>query len=427
MNQQTPIFLVLEPSNHMGRVIKAAKTKGYHVIAFHKGPISALPPYGDDFALIDQRILVPSWFDLPALLKQVDDAVGSRKIVGTYAGMEFTLELDARIRQKAGLPHNAPELIADLLNKKTVRERLKTAGLTVIKFYGREEVDQWTDWPEGFKAFFKPVYGGGSSLVEFCDNYAALDNARQMWRNKDDTKNPGPFQAYMKQGGDEYIVEEEIQGELLSVEGFSLDGKYHLLGITGRKRLADDLAIEMAGLFPHDVPFAAELVEKVRQIHQSLGIQYGPTHTEMIIDHKGGAELVEVNLRFPGADILLMMNACFDTKVENIILDFACGHKVDLSPVAKVSAYGALRYILPYVGMQTVGEFEFGDEVLFSRVKFPTGTEIPQKRTQGRHVAGIIVTGKDTADVEENMTRAIRQIKVDGKPFIFDINNILEP
>jgi biotin carboxylase len=423
MAAEDDVFVMFEPANHMGRVVCAAKRAGTHVVALHYYPFTTLPPYSDDFAQIDEHVQVDGFDDHAARIQDVERLSRGKRIVGTYAGQEYTLELESKVRARAGLPHNPPELVGAVLDKLAVRKRLTEAGLSKVRFWGREEVERWTEWPAGLVAFFKPVNGGGSCLVKRCTSLDDLRRCQDAWHQKEAIAAYPPFKAYVERS-DAYMVEEEVPGRLCSLEGFVYDGQYHPIGATGRRVLRRDPAVEMGAVFPEELPDWTAAVEHVRRVHELLGLRHGPTHTEFMLLPDGGIELIELNARFVGADVLICMNVAFDAQVEDHLFALSCGRNVERSVFEQPRRFAQLQYLLPPLHLDRFESIEFGEGTLFQRTMKKPGDEIRSKLNQVDWIAGLVVAGQTRAESEIALRQAVEAVRINGSPIASDENNV---
>jgi hypothetical protein len=88
-------FVVLEPVNHLYKVIEAAQRMGKHVLVVHSMDLGASGAYRAGFEAIDQTLRIPAWDDEPAVLRLIEEALTGRRLVGTYAGIESSLPVEA--------------------------------------------------------------------------------------------------------------------------------------------------------------------------------------------------------------------------------------------------------------------------------------------------------------------------------------------
>lgn len=419
------LFLVFEPINHAYKVVEAAARRGYDVVAFHSRPLPTEGPYARGAAALSARHAVASWSHEAGLFERVVRECAGRRVVGTYAPHEVTLEFEARVQEHFGLPTKGSARIASLLDKVTVRRTLSEQGLTRLAWLGRAEVDALTAWPvPGRALFFKPIRGAGSAYVTRCRTLDEVRAAIAFW----DAAGLGCrdlLREHLDAGGG-FFLEEEAPGELLSVEGYSIRGAYHVLGVTSRTVLERDVAVEMGATFPYRHPRHEEIVDKVRRIHRALGIPHGPTHTEVVVPAEGEIELVELNLRFVGADVLLLMNEALGVDVADALVALAVGERPALAAADAPRQYACLQYLLAPSGLRRLESIEYPPGgVLVHRQMKPLGAELRSTDFQIDQIAGFIVSDATYAAALERAMDVRRAVRVNGRPLGDDPNNVV--
>lgn len=342
MKKQAVLFL--EPINHIFGVLLTAHKKGFAAISINSLGIKASSPYEEAQQSIAAEYKVPSWTDKESVMSVFEQICQDFEVVGTYAGSEITLEFNAIFRQKLGLCTSPPETVVRNLNKLKVRQLLIEQGLSALKAVSMDEAKQLTTWPFKGTCFFKPNSGAGSANVWHCKTLNDVEVCIARW----DERNKIRYKVLLDhiESTGEFFLEEAAQGKLFSVESIVLNGKVSVIGMTGRALSARDSAIEMGCFFPYSNPFEQKIIEKVIRIHEVMGIEHGPTHTEMIIDDKGNIELVEMNLRFAGYDMLAVMSHALQSDFAEILLSLAMDQQPICGDFKPVSAAG-LTMIMP--------------------------------------------------------------------------------
>lgn len=419
-----PLFLVFEPTNHIFQVIEAADRLGHDVVVFHTLPFPATGPYAGARAAVAASRLVDSWADTEACLAAVVAACEGATVAGTYAGQEVTLALEALVQERYGLPGKGSAIIRELLNKVNVRRRLTEAGLTKLRFFEQDEALGLDSWPVGDRAlFFKPVHGAASAFVRRCRDLDEVREAVAEWSAADKAAIPvlGP---HLQTGGGEFFLEEEAVGELLSVEGYLHDGRYHLIGLTSRAVLARDIAIEMGSTYPYDHPRSDEIVETVTRMHAALGIAHGPTHTELIVPADGAIELVELNLRFGGGDALAAMNLAHDVALEDDLVALATGRAPSL-PLSR-RRFTCLHELLAPRGLARLESIELPEPAPpFVKIIREPGTDLASTDRQIDHIAAFVVCGETYDEAFQRALEVRRRTLVNGSPLADDPNNVV--
>lgn len=419
-------FVVLEPVNHMYKVIEAASRAGNKVLVIHSIPLNPPAPYDAAIACIHATLHVSSWSDTAALLQAITDMTDGHQIGGTYAGMEITLPLEALLRAQHGLPCNAPEVIELVQNKGKVRGVLRECGLSNLRHLDEQQIRTLERWPfEGQRAFFKPVNGAGSAYVTRCSSPDDIARCLNHW-DANNLSMPEFLSDYLR-AGQGVFLEEEIVGQLMSLEGYVWNGVYTPIGLTSRDVLARDIAIEMGATFPYSTPRWQEIIAKVSAIHATLGINHGPTHTEIIVPRDDSdIELVEVNIRFVGADVLILINEAFAICFEDTLVDLAMGQTPRFQRSDVAEAYASVQYLLPAPGTNQLASIEMAyPEIIFSKTMRKIGSPLTSCQFQGDQIAGFIVRADSYREVTAVAQRIREQVKVNGIPLGDNPNNVI--
>jgi biotin carboxylase len=434
MGDSHPVFLVFEPTNHIYQVAEAAERRGCDVFVFHSIPLVSSGPYAPCVKAIANSYLVDSWLDIEANLAQVTEACAGRRVVGTYAAQEVVLELEARVQEHFGLPGKGSAVVREMLNKVNVRRRLQEAGLTRLRLFEHADFDEW---PVGDRAlYFKPVHGAGSAYVKRCANLAELRSAVDEWNSADKASIPvlGP---YLERDGGAFFLDEEAVGELMSIEGYVYQGRYVPYGLHSRTVLVRDIAVEMGISYPYDHPRYDDIVAAAERFHEALGITHGPTHLELIVGEPGGSaepgqhgeqgdiELVEMNLRFAGADALAGMNLVYGERIEDDLVSLAIGE--DTRSRRQPQRYACSQFLLAPRGLTRIDSLEVpvSPDVPFVKVIRPPGSVLTSTDRQIDWIATYIACGPTFDEAWRTAVETRRATLVNGEPLGDDPNNVV--
>jgi biotin carboxylase len=420
------IFLVLEPNNHMYLVIEAAHRRGLTVVACHQRPVSPPAPYDRALSCISHYLPIAGWKDERAAFEVITAWCGSRPVRGTYTAFELPLRTEALLRRHYGLPGASPEHIDFLLDKVRVREALRRASLSRLRVVPDDELRQLSEWPfPGRAAFLKPVNGSASMYVWRCTSVDDVREHLTEWEGP--ARQMRPCVAEHLQGGLGLMLEEEAVGDLVSLEGYCRNGRYVPIGITDRTVLARDISIEMGNTFPCPHPRIDEIVERVTAMHRVLGIEHGATHTELIAPVPAGEiELVEMNARFAGGDILILVDRALDIQFEDDLVTLAVGE----GPLSEIPARPA-RYVCGQDVMVPahVRQFESleipGDDVFFKKVFLKPGATLKSTNFQPDQIAQFAFAADSYAGALARANTIRAGLAVNGSRLGDDANNVV--
>lgn len=361
------IALFLDPKGTVLEVVRSAKQRGLFVVAAVSDETllcTAPEPYRSAVSCIDQIIPVDTWSD--AVVSKIVGAVRPLgKVACVYSGFDPCAVSSAKLRQEFGLPTTSPEVLTLILNKRRLRQRLGELGLSSIKSVPQSISDKWQSWEFGGTAYFKPVHGFFSAYVKRCENWEDFRAARSDWE-KGNASDPAYVKNYVR-SENEYYLEEAFDGELLSVESISSGGKFQCLGLLSRILYSKNPIVEMGSCFPYPHTFRDKIIAAVEKAHALLGFTEGASHVEVIVSKSGDVEIIDFNPRFVGADVLQSVNNAYGMRIEEHLLNWACGKSTVIE--TRSSQYACLQYILSPEPLQ------------FETISFPSATEVKFKTT----------------------------------------------
>jgi biotin carboxylase len=249
---------------------------------------------------------------------------------------ELGLLVASKLNEALGLPGLTPSVIDRSRDKIAMRDYLKdslpvpasvvTDAAALVSFGDQH------GWP----IIVKPTDGAGSHGVCRIDGPEALVD----W----------PFAK------GNFIVEKYLEGRLFSAEGFSQAGKHIIYGVNeefplhGEGPEGSNPYLECGHQMPASLTPAqyAQVTWMVERVLTELGINEGPSHTEIILTDKGPF-LLETHTRVGGDFIPEMVQRC--TGIDLLSLAVGCPAGIMQPPPAPIWTRGAaIRYFTPPPG-----------------------------------------------------------------------------
>ncbi len=156
------------------------------------------------------------------------------------------------------------------------------------------------------------------------------------------------LQAALEQSfAKEALVEEFATGDEFSVEGISWKGEHRILTITRKGTTGAPHFIETAHLQPCGLSNATQLVvrEVVTKALDTLGVEYGASHSELKVASDGTVRIIEIGARM-GGDCIGSHMVQLSTGIDYLgaVVDVALGHEPDLTP-SHSPAVSAARFL----------------------------------------------------------------------------------
>ncbi|MFJ4977175.1 ATP-grasp domain-containing protein [Streptomyces coeruleorubidus] len=228
------------------------------------------------------------WIDLAAAVH----ALHPFTRIGTFG--ERDQDHYAVIAEALGLSAHSPATVSLVHDKEAMRVRLREAGVDATVSARAADLDELRAFVRrnGLPCVVKPISSSGSAGVTKVVHESELADAF--------TKAGGSYLGLPNTG---VLVEEFLDGPQFSVEAFSELGEHQVLAIT-RKFSDPETFVELGHVSPADLP--ADLCEEIHAyvggVLDALGVEFGPTHTEVVLGDKG-PRLIETHVRMGGDQI----------------------------------------------------------------------------------------------------------------------------
>ncbi len=236
------------------------------------------------------------------------------------------------VANKMGLVGNSMETVEKSTNKHLMRKCFEENGDPSPKSIQVTSVKDLVDIKLQYPIIVKPVDRSGSRGITKLENSEGLKNA---------------IEKAVEQGFEKCaLVEEFATGQEYSVEYISWKGHHTFLALTKKYTTGAPDFIETGHLEP--APVTNDMLEKVKTVvtHalDSLGVEYGASHSEIKIDADGNIKIIEIGARMGGDNIgaaLVKLSTGYD--FVDAVIDVALGHE----PKEKKTKYSnaGIRFI----------------------------------------------------------------------------------
>ena len=298
-----------------------------HVFAWEQGAVAA--PYADYFYPL-------SVLDRESILQKCKN-VGIDGI--TSVGSDTVMPTVNYVAQKLGLVGNSLESTLLSTNKFEMRKKLSENGVRCPKFKFFQEANYVDDGTMSFPLIVKPVDRGGSIAVTKVESEAEVNLALSNAISKSFT------------GG--AVVEEFIYGREFSVEMISKNGSHHFIIVTEKVTTGAPHFVEIAHHQPAQITPDEEkkIIDVVKKSVDSLGLENGATHSEVILSKNGDVWVVEIAGRMGGDFIgshMVVLSTGFDYLKG--VLDISLGQFDERISPKKAERYAGVYYVIPPPG-----------------------------------------------------------------------------
>jgi biotin carboxylase len=314
-------------------VLAAARQRGLTVVAADRDPSAP------GFRYADRRAIV-SIEDEPA----IDRLARAESVDGIVApGTDHAVATAARIAARLALPHPlTPEAAVLAVSRQRQRERLAEAGIAQprsIVCRTQEEVAAAAaelGYPVVVEA---PDRTGerGVALAPDSDSLVAAAAA-----------------ALAKTRGEYCLVEELVGGRIVTVNAFSLAGRFVPLTVTDREQAPPPaFGVPLAHLWPAELEPAevGAAVEAAAAAARALGIESGPTTTQVILGEDGPL-LAKLSARVGGGHDAELCRVALGVDANTLSVAAALGedvHAQQLAPVMQVGG-ACVRFLVAPAG-----------------------------------------------------------------------------
>jgi len=248
----------------------------------------------------------------------------------------------------------------------------------------------------------KPVDGRGSLGVEKVE--------------KEDELKPKFFESIKHSLSRQVILEQFIEGQVVSIEGLYSDKFYNLSYST--KTMHPDYPFNAMELqFPGNLE--KKIVDKLytlnEQIISAMGVKFGLTHTEFIIKKNGEIYFLEFTNRGGGVGISnVILPYITGVDICRFLITTAFGRKYGID--IKKRGYGILHFFDFGKGMlrdiKNLKNCQTIKGVLDLRITLSRGRHIPEAKTALNRHGFVIVGGKTLNDCRETIKEVEESIEI---------------
>ncbi len=265
--------------------------------------------------------------DQESMIAAARELAKQHRIVGVFSYDETQIVATAHIAEALGLPGTTVEGVENCRNKERNRKVLTAAGLPQPRFALTRTLEeaQAAAADIGYPVVVKPLAMGASIGVSRADSPAELAAAFETAFKGSFGGNP-VYEASV-------LIEELLVGPEISIDGAIFAGEYTPLFLA-RKRIGLAPYFEEVGhvVDPRDPLLSdPQLLDVLARAHRAAGVQYGMTHTEVMLTARGPV-IVEINGRLGGDMIPYLGQLATGIGPGAVAADVAAGIRPSLAP-----------------------------------------------------------------------------------------------
>ncbi|OKI09391.1 carboxylase [Streptomyces sp. CB02923] len=358
-------------------------------------------PYIVDHAVADLR-------DSTALLAAGRTLAARHDLAGVVTWSEWHLVATACLARVLGLPAHSSEVMRACRNKATARSLFARHGVPSAAAVTARSVPEaeLAAMAVGYPAVLKPTAFAGSIGVVRVDRPEEL---------------PGAF-AFASAGASRsredtaVLVEQYLDGPEVSAECVTHHGVTTAVAVTRKSLGPAPHFYETGHTVDADDPLLALVSPVASTAIRALGITDGIQHVEMrLVD--GRPRLIEVNARIAGDMIGHLVRLATGIDLPKAAAALACGHSPDLTPTRRGAA--GIRLLYPaasgtlterQVNQPFAARTPWLQQVQWTRQVGDSLLLPPDGDLFTARAGFYIVTGRDTAEVNERLDTAAEEI-----------------
>ncbi|MBN2399613.1 MAG: ATP-grasp domain-containing protein [Candidatus Aminicenantes bacterium] len=347
-------LVIIGANNFQLPLIKKAGELGMetHVFAWEKGAVGReCADHYYPISIIEKELI----------LKEVEK-INPDGIISI--GSDLAMATVNYIADGMGLIGNSLACVRVTTDKFAMRECLSQGGLPCPKYSKSADIQEILNICGDFPLIVKPTDRSGSRGVTRVSSKTELEQAIVRARSVS-------FSL-------EHIVEQFIAGREYSVEMISWKGEHHFLQITEKETSGEPHYVEKAHHQPAALPAATrdKIITLVDKALTCLKVEYGASHSEILLAAEGDVFIVEIGARMGGDYIgshLVELSTGYDY-VRGVI-EIACGHFDGVEQSRQ--AYAGIYYVFAKPGMvsRITNYAKKFPEILFSEIYFRAGSQ----------------------------------------------------
>lgn len=359
----------------------------------------AILPECDQLLLVDYQH-VPT---IEVLVKGLHGLTPFTRIVTQTEAAQL---IAGHLNDELGLTGNSARTTRLLHDKAAMRALLNERGIGSVPFLLNPARDELRDFvTANGAAVVKPTKGSGSLGVRRIHSPAEADEA---W-------------AWCESFGiGEFLLEKLLVGPEISVESFSAGGEHTVIAVTDKD--TEGGTVEIGHVVP--APLAEDDLAAVRdmtvRLLDAVGLQDGPTHTELILTGDG-PRIIESHTRRGGDFINDLVRMVYGVDMEEATYRLA-GPADPLAGSHPARGAAAVRFLTAEPGRVTavtgLEEAAALDGVAEARVDVRVGDVVPELRWSEDRCGHVIVHADDAEAAVKLARRAADHIMIKTEPAV---------
>ena len=383
-------------------LLRAARDRGLFVIAVDRDPSAP------GFEYSDRRAIVSAEDE-----EAVDRLARAEDVDGLIApGIDWPVAIAARVAGRLGVAHPIdPETAQLATSKLRQRQRFAERGVPQPAYELCHDLDEARAATDriGFPCVVKAPDRQGQRGLALVRGRHELE--------------PAALDAIGASRGGACLVEQYALGREVTVNAFSVDGRFFPLTVTDRDVAPPPaFGVALAHVWPttlEPVQIGA-VVEAARAAADAIGVRDGPTYTQVLAT-ADGPRVAELAARLGGGHDAELCAFALGIDLNGLAVAAALGDEtgVDLTPTARAGGACVRFLVAPEGELRSVAGVDEASEVggvLDVRVYRRPGHVFGPLRRGADRAGAVIAVGADREDALERARRAAALIRFETAP-----------
>lgn len=377
-------LIIIGANNFQVPLIKKAKEIGLeaHVFAWEEGAL------GKRFADYFYPISIVEKEKILEIAKTLNP-IGVVSIASDLASITVNF-----LAKKLGLIGNSIRCTELTTDKYLMRDVLSTDRLPCPKFYLLDDKSNDVNFMLSYPIIVKPTDRSGSRGVTKVDNKKDLNAAINY--------------AFSQSFSKRVIVEEFIEGKEYSIEMLSWQGEHHFIQTTEKETTGAPYFVEKSQHQPANLKkeMVLKIIDIINKALTVLGVEYGASHSEIIITPENEIYITEIGARMGGDYIgsdLVELSTGFD--FVKAVIQVAIG--IEPNIVIAENNYSGVYYTIPKQGklLDVVDNSSDFQEIIRTEVYYKKGNIIPEIRESNQRAACYLYQSMDKKFFCDNVVK----------------------
>jgi len=352
----------------------------------------------------------------------------------TIKTSEWLTPLVALLAKQYGCIGNEPIVAFNCRSKYHMRQALEKGNVPIPKFKLCKNYEELINGIREIKTpcVAKPVGGNASYGTFMIRNDEDIKSLKENYENsikflKEKAIDSDVF-AFNKEEMDlmgvdghvdmvtDYLVEEFMDGNEISVDALVQDGEVHIIGTEDQVRMDPPYFVQLAARLPYvcSEEEKAEISKLMDMTIKAMNIKNSATHTEIMFTSQG-PKIVEIGCRIGGDnlhdDILSLTG--YNLMFESIMI--ALGEKRHYE--VKNNGHRVLKYILPRCH-GTIKKIYIPDDLKYNTENFnieillSVGDKVALPPEKFDYIGYVSGKGETHEEAEQNTEKAIEKIEI---------------